>query len=107
MKSILIFSIILTMVGCASQKKANESQAALPESTAKYVGKILENEGCGNIILTSVDGVEVMLYAINLSDEFKVPFMKVQFDYIDSRAMLPENCKATKVVVVENMTAVK
>jgi uncharacterized protein (DUF39 family) len=107
MKSILIFSIVLTMVGCASRKMANESQADVAGVTAKYQGKIVKSEGCGYVIQTTIDGEEVSLYAVNLSDEFKKANMKVQFDFIDSRAMLPENCKATKVVVAENMSKLK
>lgn len=107
MKSILIFSIVLTMVGCASRKMANQSQTDTAGVTAKYQGKIVKSEGCGYVIQTTIDGVEVSLYAVNLSDEFKKANMKVQFDFIDSRAMLPENCKATKVVVAENMSKLK
>lgn len=107
MKSILIFSIVLAMVGCASRKMANQNQTDTAGVTAKYQGKIVESEGCGYVIQTTIDGAVVSLYAVNLTDEFKKANMKVQFDFIDSRAMLPENCKATKVVVAENMSKLK
>lgn len=95
---------MLTMVGCASRKMAKENQSNGAVSSAKYQGKIIESEGCGYVIQTTVDGKQVSLFAVNLGDEFKEANTKVQFDCIDSRAMLPENCKATKVVVVENMS---
>lgn len=107
MKSILIVSIILTSIGCASRRMAKENQNNLTKSTALYQGKIVDSEGCGYIIQTTIDGVDVALYAVNLSDEFKKANTKVQFDFIDSRAMLPENCAATKVVVTENMSKLK
>jgi hypothetical protein len=107
MKSILIFSIILTTIGCASRRMAKENQHNSTKSTALYQGKIVDSEGCGYIIQTLIDGVDVELYAVNLSEEFKKANTKVQFDFVDSRAMLPNNCMAAKVVVVENMSKLK
>jgi len=107
MKSILILSIILTMIGCASKRMAKENQTNQTDTVSKYTGKVMESEGCGFIVLTKIDNVEVSLYVVNLSEEFKKANTKVQFDFIDSRAMMPENCKASKVVVAENMTLIK
>ncbi len=107
MKSILILSIILTTIGCASRRMAKENQNNLTKSTAMYRGIIVESEGCGYIIQATIDGVDVALYAVNLSEEFKKANTKVQFDFIDSRAMLPENCTVSKVVVTENMSKLK
>ena len=95
------------MIGCASRKTANQSQPDVAGVTAKYQGKIVKSEGCGYVIQTTIDGEKVSLFAVNLSDEFKKSNLKVRFDFVDSRAMLPENCKATKVVVAENMSKLK
>jgi hypothetical protein len=98
---------MLTMIGCASRRMAKENQTNSSVDKVKYLGKIVESEGCGYVIQTTIDGVDMTLYAVNLSDEFKKANTKVQFEFIDSRAMFPENCKATKVVVAENMTKLK
>lgn len=113
MKSIVMFLMLVSLVGCASKRMAKMDNTAqtvetkaeekMEERVELFQGKVRGDEGCGFCIEIIVDHEVVRLYAINLPDEFKQKNIKIEFSYLDSRAMLPEFCKASKVVTVENV----
>ncbi len=111
MKHFLIVLIVLPFLSCANKKKSieakDESSTKTEQSEQKLIGKVLLNDNCPFFIETHENGETVRMYPVNLADQYKKQGCKIQFTYLPSRAMQPNQCEVDKVVVVENVELAK
>lgn len=117
MKFILIFPILAVAFSCSTAKETPlnpEQEVKIVEEKIEevkepeiIVGKVRvskEGEGCPLLIEAFRNGEMFILYPINLIEKYKVDGLKIKFTYTESKALLPDNCQADVVGVLENTT---
>jgi hypothetical protein len=108
--SIGIFSSLF--LSCKTPK---EPLSGVESEKAIVVGTVSLSDSCGvSIEIIGLKGKasekgELLfpktLYPVNLEDKFKKEGQKLQFQYVYSRAMSPENCQVDAVVSLVNVKA--
>lgn len=120
MKFILIFSVLAATFGCSTAKETSvnpEKEVKIVEEKIEevkieevkkpeiIVGRVMiskEGEGCPLLIEAFRNGEMFILYPLNLIEKYKVDGLKIKFTFTESKALLPDNCKADVVGVLEN-----
>jgi hypothetical protein len=98
-----------------SCKTLKEPITTLESEKAVVVGMVSLSDSCGvSIQIVGLKGKanesgELLfpqtLFPVNLEDKFKKQGQKIQFQYVYSRAMSPENCHVDAVVSLVNVKA--
>ncbi len=104
MKNLLYTFTATLLISCSSSRKINE-EISSPKKRCSGVVHLESN--CGVIISAQVDGLELKLYPVNLSDDFKKEGIKISFEFSPSRAMQPEKCLVDRVVSMETVQKIK
>jgi hypothetical protein len=105
MKTVILFSVLLFSISCATHKEIVENGTFESEQVQIAKGTVcVSQEGCPVFITAKIDGALVKMYPVNLEEQFKIDGLKIKFSFNLSRAMQPENCKVDKVVSIENVT---
>jgi hypothetical protein len=98
MKKLFFFFLLLIVVSCKTAENADSAKDSHIQRGIVHIS----NE-CGVIITIFDNNQEIMLFPVNLGDQYKKEGMMISFNSHPSRAVQPSGCIVDRVVSLDNV----
>lgn len=114
-KNTFLALVLLVFSACSISKNTNPSSTATEETKQIEIAEIknvieakvrMSGLGCPFYLEAYENGIGARLYPINLDPSLQRDGVKIEFTYVVSKAQSPENCRAEKVVVLNDVKQV-
>lgn len=107
MSRVYIFLSLIFLSSCATQKIVLEEQLNQP-----YTGIVRFTKTPCKVNVEIISGmnneyVGKTIYGINMETKFQKNGLKLNFDFIPSKAPIPEGCTANFIATLTNISVVK
>jgi type IV pilus biogenesis protein CpaD/CtpE len=114
-KNTFLFLVLLVFSSCSTLKNTKRSTTEKEETKQLEIAEIknviiakvrMAALGCPFYLEAYENGIGVRMYPINLDPSLQRDGVKIEFTYVVSKAQSPENCRAEKVVVLNDVKQV-